>query len=49
MGGILFARHHGAYTVIEYGTQSDMVLQKPLSLDPQRVGSAEGNESSFQR
>jgi hypothetical protein len=36
----LFARHHGADTVIEYGTQFDMVLQKPLSLDPQRVGSA---------
>ena len=40
VGGILFARHHGAYTAIEYGTQFDMVLQKPLSLDPQRVGSA---------
>ena len=40
VGGILFARHHGADTVIEYGRQFDMVLQKPLSLDPQRVGSA---------
>ena len=37
VGGILMARHRGADTLIEAGTQFNMVLQSSLSLDRQSV------------
>src|SRR5271165_4980972 len=38
--GILLGHHRGGYTVLDAGSQVDMVLQNPLTLDAEQVAAA---------